>query len=382
MNKLIWVKVSCNNKYRLINNMQLLNIKLYEIKYDNDIIYFKIDNNDLLKLNKYLSNYKFKKVSNTGINKVIDKIKEEKVFLIAIFIGLIVFIILNNMIYKVNIIHESKEIRELIQEELDSYGIKELSFKKSYDELNSIRQEILDKYPTKLDWMEFEVKGMIINVRVEERIITDTKKVNKYCNLVATKAGIINDIVMYDGEARVMLNDYVRKGDILISGEVTYNEEAKRYTCASGEVYATTWYTIDVSIPFEHIEYQETDKSRYNLVVENNGNKKDIFKSRLDNHSRDYHTILKIFSFQLYLAKDTEVKKNILKYSEEEAINMGIKKAEESILTKINDTDTIITKKVLKKVVNNSTMDIDVFIVTKELISTEEEIIITEGLDS
>ena len=41
--------------------------------------------------------------------------------------------------------------------------------------------------------MEFDVDGMIINVRIEERIITDTNKDDKVCNLVAAKSGIINE---------------------------------------------------------------------------------------------------------------------------------------------------------------------------------------------
>ena len=48
--------------------------------------------------------------------------------------------------------------------------------------------------------MEFDVDGMIINVRIEERIITDTNKDDKVCNMVAAKSGIINDIKVEQGE--------------------------------------------------------------------------------------------------------------------------------------------------------------------------------------
>ena len=43
-------------------------------------------------------------------------------------------------------------------------------------------------------------------------------------------------------------------------------------------------------------------------------------------------------------------------------------------LSTVSKKDTIIDKKVLKKVKNNSTMDIEVFVVVKELISTQKEI--------
>lgn len=50
------------------------------------------------------------------------------------------------------------------------------------------------------------------------------------------------------------------------------------------------------------------------------------------------------------------------------------KQGNRSYRKKLSKKDTIIDKKVLKKVKNNSTMDIDVFVVVKELISTQKEI--------
>ena len=290
---------------------------------------------------------------------------------------------MSNMIFKINIIHENKEIRELIKEELDEYGIKVLSFKKSYKELDKIRQEILDKYPDKLDWMEFEIDGLIINVRIEERIITDTTKDDKVCDIVAVKSGIINDILIENGEILVNINDYVKEGDTLVTGIVKYNEEEKRLTCASGEIYATTWYTVNVKIPFNYNEYIETGKKKYNIIWENNGNKHLLLRERFTNYNSYLKNILKVFDFNLYLETEMETEKVTKTYTEEDALEMGINKAIENIKIKLSDKDEIIDKKVLKKVVNDSTMDIEVFIIVKELISTQKEIIIEqdEGID-
>ena len=51
---------------------------------------------------------------------------------------------------------------------------------------------------------------------------------------------------------------------------------------------------------------------------------------------------------------------------------------------KLGEFDEIIDQKVLKKTVNDSTMDIEVFIIVKELISTQKEITIEnieEGIE-
>ena len=382
MNKIIWVKSKCDDYYKFINKLQYLRISVLEIRYENKYIYLKIESKYLEKLNKYLISYKFKIVKELGIYNILNKIKKNYIYIISIIIGIVLFIILSNMVFKINIIHENKEIREIIKEELDEYGIKVLSFKKSYKELDKIRQKILDKYPDKLDWMEFEVDGLIINVRIEERIITDTTKEDKVCDLIAAKSGIINDILVENGEVLVNINDYVKEGDTLVTGIIKYNEEEKRLTCASGEVYATTWYTVDVKIPFSYNEYIETGKKKYNIIWENNDNKHLLLRKRFTDYNSYLKNILKIFDFNLYLETEKETKKITKTYTEEEALEVGINKAIENIKIKLSDKDEIIDKKVLKKVVNNSTMDIEVFIIVKELISTQKEIAITEeGID-
>ncbi len=374
MNKVLWVKCKCDDYYKFINKIKYINIKILEIKYEQGYVYLKIEDKYLEKLNKYLISYKFSVVKETGVYDILNKIKRNYIFCICLLIGVILFFIMSNMVVKINIIHESSEIREIIADELDEYRIKVLSFKKSYKELDKIRQEILDKYPEKLDWMEFDVDGMIINVRIEERIITDTNKDDKVCNLVAAKSGIINDIKVEQGEVLVNINDYVNEGDILVTGVINYNEEMKRTTCASGEIYATTWYTVDVKIPFEYSEYVETGKKKYNIVWENDGNKKQILRERFDSYNSYLKNILKIFDFNLYVETEMETKKITKTYTEDEALEVGINKAIENVLIKLGEKDEIIDKKVLKKVVNNSTMDIEVFVIVKELISTEEEI--------
>ena len=376
MNKVLWVKCKCDDYYKFINKIKYVNIKILEIKYEQGYIYLKIDSKYLNKLNKYLISYKFSIVKEIGIFDILNKIKRNYIFCICLLIGVILFFIMSNMVVKINIIHENKEIREIIKDELDEYGIKVLSFKKSYKKLDKIRQEILDKYPEKLDWMEFDVDGMIINVRIEERIITDTSKDDKVCNLVAAKSGIINDIKVEQGEVLVNINDYVNEGDILVTGVINYNEEMKRTTCASGEVYATTWYTVDVKIPFEYSEYVETGKKKYNIVWENNQNKHQILRERFNSYNSYLKNILKIFDFNLYIETEMETEKITKTYTEVEALEVGINKAIENVKIKLGEKDEIIDKKVLKKVVNNSTMDIEVFVIVKELISTQEEIIV------
>lgn len=379
MNKhLIWIKAKCNNYYNFINKLQYLNIQVLEIKYNDNYIYLKIDKNDFEKINKYLISYKFKKEMDLGLYNLLNSIKSNHIFLIMLILGLSLYFLLTNIIVKINVVHESKEIRELLQEELKEHGIKILTLKKSYKYLDEVKQDILDKYPDKIDWLEFETNGMVYNIRVEERIITDTSKENKTCDIVAKKDGTISNIKLFDGEVKVDLNDYVREGDTLISGKVLHNEDIKREICASGEVFANVWYTVNVSIPLRYNEEERTGKRKFNIVWENEFVKKQIFKDRYENYESEYATILKIFDLSIYLESEYETKTYEKIYTEEEALKAALNKAEKNIKKKIGDKDTVIDKKVLKKEVNDSTMDVEIFVIVEELIS-EEKITVAES---
>ena len=102
-------------------------------------------------------------------------------------------------------------------------------------------------------------------------------------------------------------------------------------------------------------------------------------KDRFTSFNSSLSNILRVFDFNLYVETQRETEEVIKTYTEEEALNVGISKAISSIEVTLGEFDEIIDKKVLKKYANNSTMDIEVFIIVKELISTEKEIILEEN---
>ena len=284
----IWVRARCLDYYKLISKLEYMDVLVYDAKYNGEYIYLLVSKESLERLEKYLVSYKFKVVKKMGLGKLIDFWHDNKIWIVAVVLGLVLMFGLQNMIVKINIVHENQEIRDIIKDELDNYGIKVLSFKKSYAKLNKIRGEILDKHPKTLDWMEFEVKGMVMTVRVEERKIVDIEENTKVCDVVASKNGVVSAVQVRAGEAKVNVNDYVRKGDILISGVIKHNEEVKRNVCADGEVYATTWYTVNIKVPYNYNDKYKTGKKKYNIVYKHEGKEKKILNSRYNEYDTIY----------------------------------------------------------------------------------------------
>ena len=80
----------------------------------------------------------------------------------------------------------------------------------------------------KIEWLEIDSIGTKYVVKVEERIKNEPIVDNKTQHIVAKKNAMILEIYAESGEIKVKKNDYVEKGDVLISGFITKDEEIKK----------------------------------------------------------------------------------------------------------------------------------------------------------
>ena len=59
---------------------------------------------------------------------------------------------------------------DIIREELRNHDITIFSFKKSYSDLDSIKTTIKNNYKDNIEWIEISNKGVVVKVKVIERI--------------------------------------------------------------------------------------------------------------------------------------------------------------------------------------------------------------------
>lgn len=210
---------------------------------------------------------------------------------------------------------------------------------------------------------------MKYNIKIEPKIKKEPKNEPEYCNIIAKKDGTITRIISSKGTEIYETNDNVKKGSILISGEIKYNEELKGKTCATGKVYAKTWYTIQISLPLTYEEQIKQKKYRYNIQVRSNNKKYKLFKNRIKNYTEENTKIINLFGKEIYLQKEIEITKKEVNYTEEEINELIDNKIQEKINILLGTENKILERKVLKKEENDSKIDIVMFIVVEELIS-------------
>ena len=367
----IWINVKTSDYYKLVLKLRNCDINFYDSKINNNNCLLKVTKEDYEKLKKYLISYKVNKFSDTGIYKLKNIIKNKLVFIISLIIGIILLFIANNLVFKIEIVSNDKKITKIVQKSLDKYNLEVLSFKKNHFDMEKIVEKMLDDNKDYIEWLEIRYDGLKMIVEVTKKVNEDIKEDNGICNIIAKADAKIINYTLKSGEALVAINQYVYKGDVLISGIIKHNEEIKNTLCADAIVYGEVWYKVNIEVPFESEEYIDTGKSKYNFNVKINNNNYKILKSSFKKISESKEELYKLNDFKIELVKEKELKLKKVKLSEKEAFDKGIRLVTEKINLKLKDNEEILEKKVLKKIVNDSTMVLDIFVVTKEDIAKQ-----------
>lgn len=366
-------KISLNikgkNINRFIKKLRTRKIEILSIKYKNqneaDIIIYKKDYETVLKIK---SIYEITELDVFGLIKIKRKIKLTKHLIIIIIVAFALFMLFTNIIFKVEVIHSNKEIRNLLLKELEKEGLKKYSFKKSYNEITKIKEQILNKYPDKIEWLEIENSGTKYTVRVEEREIVKKEENNNPRHIIAKKDGVLKKVIAEKGDIVKDMNDYVKKGDLIVTGELIFNEKVKGKVRAEGKVYAEVWYVTKTEYPYAM--YKETET----------GKEKDIYAIKFLNHTLEltlnkYKTknikeeeIIKHNLIPLKLVKQSqkETKVTDIILTKEEAISKAKEKATKDIEKKLSKNEYIIRSKYLKSTVKESIVEVEMFFAVYE----------------
>lgn len=359
---------------RLINNN--INIeKVIPISYKEiDLI---INYQDLDKVLKLKTIYNIKIVRYYGKLRIIKRIKKDIFILSSLLISLLLIYTLSNVIFKVEVIHSNKNIIKLVTKELEDNGIKKYKFVKNYQEIEKIKNKILEENKDTLEWLEIIREGTKYTIRVEERIINNKPKDNKIYNIVASKNAVIKNIYAESGEKIRSINTYVKKGDIIISSDITLPNNEKISKTASGKVQGEVWYNINIEYPYQYHEIKYTGNKKKVLVL-NLLNKRisffDFHKYKTFNRNIKY--IFNNNITPISLIYEDEYETNIINevYDYNTAREKAITKAKEKILEKYPNIKDITDIKIIKEEDKKNKISLNLFVTCLEDITEYQEV--------
>ncbi len=372
---LILLSIKSENLYQIENI--LLNKKIYfkDLNYINGIIYFKIKSKDYERLSLILKDIKIEK--HYGTSGITHFIKKHFILILSFIFVYILLVILSNVIFDIEIVTQNNELKRIISLYLKDENIEKYKFVKDNATLDKVKKKILEENKDTLEWIEIERVGTKYIVNLTERIVTKELDDSTPKNIVASKDAMIMYIVTKKGTRIKEMNEIVKKGEVIISGLIKKDEEIVEKVKAQGEVYGEVWYKVTTTVPFKHSSYEKTGKKITHIYLDIFG-KKLTLMGKYDTKNSMNETKVLIDKPYLFFKVMKETK-SLYKYethnlTENEAYIEALKRSERSISDKLNEEEYIIDKKVLKKNIYSSKIEIEVFYRVYESIGIEEDI--------
>ena len=371
-------------------NKVLIKVLDDSYKFINYLIYNKISYKNLKKLDRYylleVGYEDFKRIRRRYETKIIKYygkvgikifLKKNRYIIICLIYSMFLLRLLSLTIFDIRVNTSSIEIKNIILSSLKENGIDIYKKKKSFKEIEFVKEKILSNNKDKIEWLEIREKGCVYIVDVTPRIEKSVIKDNNSSSIVAKRDGVIKHINVINGTKIKELGEYVKKGEVIISGNIIKDEKLVNTVRADGEVYAETWYFVNTSVPFKYKKYIDTGKVVNHYYLDIFGKKISLlgkYESK-NTKSSDKVIIKKPFLlFSLHKEKKKVFKSEMVSISEKEAYKLALEESELKIKSRLKDKEYVISKNVLKKEVNSSKIKVEVFFIVYENIGVTSKL--------
>lgn len=260
---------------------KFMNLAIYHEIYIWDVhrvenkIYFKTSIKDFkrLKPEAKKARCRMRITTKKGLPFKTHRYKKRKAFMLGIGVFIAMIWVLSSFVWLVEV-EGNKRITSLdIINALEEQGYRSGKLKGQMN-LREAETYLLEKYP-EIVWTGIRYEGTRLVVKVAESIPVPEMypKENEPSNLIAKRDALITYIAVYKGKPTVKAGDIVKKGDVLVAGEMPLGEESTNpyYTKSKAKVSGKTMYTASGEISTTHIKKNYTNdiSKKYTLKIFN-----------------------------------------------------------------------------------------------------------------
>ena len=310
-----------DSKERFINLCKNKEIELLQLFMINDKWFCKMQCNDFLKIKDLIkkTGCVCRIKEKRGLYFLLRKIKERKGLILGSVFFLLILAQCSGRIWSISVdggfLHTREQILQVMAEELGIYG----GISGNQIDCFEIEKKLRLDY-NEIGWISVEKKGCRLHVMLNESTMPKEYIQNEYAShIVASQDGIVRKVEVMSGVPMVKEGDAVKKGDILISGVLTFEGDydeilRKEPVGANGKVYLESEFSYQAgySLLYEQKNYH---KKRFGLEFFLLGQK--IF-SYIPRYSEGKYDIMSIdivpFCFEDYRAPVLLKKHKLLAY--------------------------------------------------------------------
>lgn len=366
--------VKIKNTSFIIKTLLKEHIYFKDLKTTEDYIYFKVSTKEIEHLNTL---FNIEIIKYYGLSKIKYFIKEHYILILSFIFSYIVLTILSNVIFDIEVITNNTKIKENILYCLKENNIEKYKFIKSSKELDKVKNIILKNNKDTIEWIEITRTGTKYIVNVTPRVINKNEEDNKIYDVVSSKDALIKNIIITNGTQVKEVNELVKKGETIISSDITKFDKVVGKVSARGKVYAEVWYTVNISVPYNHIVYESTNETINHIYLDILGYKLTIMGHYKTNNSLNETTTLidKPYLFFKVMKESKELYKyKKVHLTNEEAYNEALKRSDRIINDLLDTEEHIIERKVLKNNTYSSKIELELFYRVYENITEYKEV--------
>lgn len=382
------VEIIGQDSSSFINTCLQSDIQIWDIQpLDHNRVLVSISISDLRKAKAILKENKLKIriKEKKGTPFLLKKMWKRNGFILGMAGFIFVLFLLSNMIWNINVTGANPKTEYELRKAAVEIGVTKGKFIFLLPNVREIQRQLTEKMDN-VTWIGVTQHGTSYRLEVVEKEIPEAKPITGPRHLVATKEAVIHSVFVEKGQPIVGVNDYVKKGSLLVSGLIG-KEKKPQLISAKGKIWGEVWYQTEVEVPLNTSFQTYTGKYKNRHFVSLFGLNLPVYGFS-DGEFKDKTETLN--ETPLYLAKwkmpFSYIKKEIREtdgvkrsYTKAEAIEVGKNMAKKELGKMLPEDAKIKGEKVWQQNVSNGKVKLTMLYQVIENIASEQPIPIQQG---
>lgn len=370
------VDVMGENREAFLNSLASTDISLWDIVSKGDVVTFCVALENLAALRRaaHQCNCEIRIRRRGGFAFVLYYLKQHRNAVFSVAFAFLLLWMSLSFVWKVEVeAEEGTTLSSAQKEELldvaEVCGIHPLLWKSSV-EPKEAAAAILGQCPD-LAWVGLSVQGVTLTIHAAEKM-EDRRETALYGHVVAKKDGTLRRIFVLRGQKTAEVGNHVKAGDVLISGDIVYEEEGKdpvyERTAAKGTVLASVQYEGVCRVALKQQVLVPTGKMAGILCLEGSkgnlilwGEDKDPFS-----HSVVKEQSISLGDWSVFFKTYQEADVRKKKISEQEACSIAEQKAGELAKEQMTEESVLLDRKVEIKTLDDGRIEVRVLLICEE----------------
>lgn len=248
------VEVSGPQVAKLLNLATYHNLTLWQVKHQEEGVRFCISIKDFKAMRQDVRKARchVRIVGKKGLPFIANRYRKRKLFVVGIGMFMMLLWFLTSFVWLIEVEGNTRINPLDVVQTLSDNGYATGKLKTKMD-LRQAETLLLKNYPD-LIWVGIDYEGTRMVVRVAESVLPPNMQPmqGKPTALLAKRDALITYIAVEKGKPSVKVGDIVKKGDMLVAGEMPLGEEDETsyFTSSKAEVKGKTIYTATKEMPF------------------------------------------------------------------------------------------------------------------------------------